>query len=224
MIKDLITLINIPRLLLHIIFYIIFFSRCEKDVLEACATRKYMQKKKKSVLSNSQNYECRRRMYFRVGRGNILNFCRLIVFDRYYRNIFYKRIGVYEYLIQFLAPPHPSFIIGSYCTIDEGFVATHSFSTIINAKKIGSSFNVKNNVTIGNSNGGIPTIGDNVNVAVNVVIVGDIHIGHNVSIGRCNLIMHDVPEDCVVVGNPAYIIKYKGEQCKILLKDLNMIQ
>ena len=42
-----------------------------------------------------------------------------------------------------------------------------------------------------------------------VAIIGDITIGNNVTIGAGAVVVKDVPDNAVVVGNPARIIKYK---------------
>lgn len=62
-----------------------------------------------------------------------------------------------------------------------------------------------------------PTIGDNVRICAGAVVVGDINIGNNVTIGANAVVVKSVPDDCVVAGNPAYIICRKGLKCKCLL-------
>lgn len=99
----------------------------------------------------------------------------------------------------------------------KSFLCVHPFGTYVNAKSIGDYFTIRNNVTIGDKNGYSPSIGNNVIVNVNSVVVGNIKIGNNVTIGACSLIMKDVPDNCVVAGNPAYIIKKEGVSCKIKL-------
>lgn len=51
-------------------------------------------------------------------------------------------------------------------------------------------------------------IGDNVSLGANVTIIGNIHIGNNVVIGVGSVVVKDVPDNCVVAGNPAKVIKY----------------
>lgn len=77
-----------------------------------------------------------------------------MVFDQWYRNLFYHRIGKWKYLISFLAPPCESFFIGTYASVGEGFLCVHPYSTYVNVKAVGKNFTVRNNVTIGN-NGGV---------------------------------------------------------------------
>ena len=65
--------------------------------------------------------------------------------------------------------------------------------------------------------GGIPIIGDNVFVGVGAVVVGKIKIGNNVQIGANAVVTKDVPDNAIVVGNPAYIIRLNGERVNIKL-------
>lgn len=50
-------------------------------------------------------------------------------------------------------------------------------------------------------------IGDNVDVGANVCIIGSIKIGSNTTIGAGSVVVKDIPDNAVVVGNPARIIK-----------------
>lgn len=60
-------------------------------------------------------------------------------------------------------------------------------------------------------------IGDNVSIFVNTVIIGDITIGDNVTIGACSFVNKNVPPDCTVVGIPARIVKKNGQKVNIPL-------
>lgn len=55
--------------------------------------------------------------------------------------------------------------------------------------------------------GGWPIIGNNVYIAANAIVVGDITIGDNVIIGAGSLVMKDIPANSVYVGNPAHFLK-----------------
>ena len=54
-----------------------------------------------------------------------------------------------------------------------------------------------------------PIIGNNVNIGANVCIIGNIRIGNNVEIGAGTVVVKDIPDNTVVVGNPGRIIKFK---------------
>ena len=75
--------------------------------------------------------------------------------------------------------------------------------------KIGNNCNIFTGVTIGSttrgSKMGVPTIGDNVWIGPNAVIVGKIKIGNNVLIAGNAFVNFDVPDNSIVIGNPGVI-------------------
>ncbi|MDY2829576.1 MAG: sugar O-acetyltransferase [Sodaliphilus sp.] len=52
------------------------------------------------------------------------------------------------------------------------------------------------------------TIGDNVWIGGNSVVLMGVTIGNNVVIGAGSVVTKDIPDNAVVVGNPARVIKY----------------
>lgn len=135
---------------------------------------------------------------------------------KFYRNVFYFRLQNkwWKMLLGLYAGEYQNFIIASNLKeLGGGILLQHPYSTILNAKKIGKNFRCRQCTTIGNKVDGrndlIPTIGDNVVVGANVVIIGDVTIGNNVDIGAGTVVVNNIPDNCVVVGNPAKIIKMK---------------
>ena len=55
----------------------------------------------------------------------------------------------------------------------------------------------------------MPIIGDNVSIGSGAVVVGPIHIGDNVSIGANSYVDKDIPDNVVVAGIPAKILRRK---------------
>lgn len=51
-----------------------------------------------------------------------------------------------------------------------------------------------------------PVVGDGVDVGAHVVILGPIRVGDRVAIGAGSVVVSDVPDDSIVVGNPARVI------------------
>lgn len=74
---------------------------------------------------------------------------------------------------------------------------------------IGKGCVIESNVTIGgrSNNSQVPVIGDNVLIGTGAAILGPIHIGNNCSIGAGAVVIHDVPDNCVVAGVPASVIR-----------------
>jgi serine O-acetyltransferase len=76
---------------------------------------------------------------------------------------------------------------------------------------MGKNCQVWHNVTIGRAKPkqGRPIIGDNVNICAGAIVIGEIQIGNNVTIGAGSVVVRSIPDNCVVAGNPAKIIKQK---------------
>ena len=134
----------------------------------------------------------------------------VILLDKYYRTLFYHRIGNISYIISWLWQGNNTF--HPQCkNLGGGVFCIHPFSTILNAKSIGKNFSCRQCTTIGNKNdnkpGERPIIGDNVTLGANTVIIGNIIIGNNVIVGAGSVVVKDVPDNCVVAGNPAKIIR-----------------
>lgn len=99
--------------------------------------------------------------------------------------------------------------------IGEGFFMSHLIGTVVNREAvIGRNVNLSHHVTIGQTNRGqkkgVPLIGDGVYIGTGAVVLGHIRVGHNVAIGANAVVIDDVPDNAVVVGNPAKVVSYKG--------------
>ena len=97
--------------------------------------------------------------------------------------------------------------------IGQGFRVDHGQALVINDNTIfGRDCTVRNSTTIGNkrSKDGTftrsPIFGDRVNIGANAVIIGPITIGNDVTIGAGAVVIRDVPDRHVAVGNPARLI------------------
>lgn len=146
-------------------------------------------------------------------------FLRLMSNNQDFRNVFYYRLLESKVpvsrinTLKWLAPPYPGLYMSSPATMEiepGGIVFMHPFSSIVNAKKIGKGCIIRHNTTIGNTNEvleNIPTIGNKVNIGAGAIIIGKITIGSNVIIGAGSVVVKDVPDNCVVAGNPARILR-----------------
>lgn len=93
-------------------------------------------------------------------------------------------------------------------TIGKAFKINHGVGTVIGARcKLGDNCTIHQNCTIGDRNGGRPTIGNNVMIYAGSMVLGDISIGSNSIIGANSVITQSFPENSVLVGTPAKIIK-----------------
>lgn len=137
-------------------------------------------------------------------------FFHLLIYYPEFAFVFFWRIKSHLIIWKILFLKNYNCKIFSSSIIQGGLVGYHPFATVINARRIGKNFTFRNGLTIGNKNNDnkqLPTIGDNVQVGANVVIIGNIEIGDNVIIGAGSVVVKNVPSNCVVAGNPAKIIK-----------------
>lgn len=95
----------------------------------------------------------------------------------------------------------------SYGKIGGGLTIFHGHGTVIVCERAGTNLTVYQGVTIGkNSKAGreknMPVVGNNVTVYTNAVVAGGITIGNNVDIAAGAVVLKDVPDNTVAMGNP----------------------
>jgi len=137
-----------------------------------------------------------------------------------FKYLFFLRLKGYSslWLVRFLAGVflrHYTYKYGFQIPVQTkiggGLFIGHFGSVVISANaEIGRNCNIAHNVTIGAARGkraGAPKIGDNVWIGTGAVIVGNIQIGNSVLISPNAFVNIDVPDNSVVIGNPAIIIR-----------------
>lgn len=100
--------------------------------------------------------------------------------------------------------------ISRHVRIGNGFRIAHFCGLVIGPGVIiGDNCVVYHQVTLGQNNNLYPKIGNNVVIYAGAKIVGNVTIGDNVIVGANAVVVKDVPDNCVVAGVPAKIIKYR---------------
>lgn len=182
------------------------------------------------LLSNSNIKETIRQDIYRLLKWNklynerkkniifLLNYS--LLYEISFRSVFYYRMKNFKILrlINEILIKRPKTI--EICVeedIGKGMVIFHNHS-VISVRSVGNNFRVGPGVVIGrkgpNKNGimpHFPTIGNNVYIAANSTIIGEIFIGDNVIIGAGSVVTKDIPSNGVYVGNPAKFIKTLDE-------------
>jgi serine O-acetyltransferase len=105
--------------------------------------------------------------------------------------------------------------IGASANIGRRLTIEHHGGIVIHgATRMGNDCMIRHGVTIGNSGRsdpfGAPDIGDRVEIGAGAKILGRIRIGNDAIIGANAVVTRDVPENAVVGGVPARIIRMRS--------------
>ena len=96
--------------------------------------------------------------------------------------------------------------------IGKGTVFPHDGLGMVlhNYVEIGNNCRILHGVTMGGNGGrGVPVVGNNVIIGAHSILLGGIKIGDNAVVGAGAVVTKDVPENAIVAGNPAKILRFK---------------
>lgn len=98
--------------------------------------------------------------------------------------------------------------------LPEVFMLDHPVGSVIGRAHYNNGFSFSQTCTVGNNNNIYPVIGCNVTLCANASIIGNCHIGDNVSLGAYACVKdQDIPANSVVFGqSPNLIIKTKMQK------------
>jgi serine O-acetyltransferase len=171
----------------------------------------YLQSSKHAIINADIERWC---LFAKVDDTGWRAFVALIRRFPEFRSLLIYRMPNARWFRLLMGPLSPALYI-STPNIGPGLFLQHAFATIIYAKSIGKNCWINQQVTIGfTDNSSAPVIGNDVSIFAGAKVLGGILIGDNVVIGAGAVVTKDVPSGCVVVGNPAYIVKRNGVACR----------
>lgn len=101
--------------------------------------------------------------------------------------------------------------------IGENFFIDHGAGVVIGeTAEIGDNVTLYQGVTLGGT--GLdpgkrhPTLEDDVTVGSGAKLLGPIHVGRGAKIGANSVVIHDVPPNSTVVGNPGHPVRVEGKR------------
>jgi serine O-acetyltransferase len=106
---------------------------------------------------------------------------------------------------------HPAAVIGCGLFIDHGMGVV-----IGETARIGDNVTLYQGVTLGGTGFATgkrhPTVEDNVTIGSGAKLLGPIVVGHGSKIGANSVVIHDVPPNSTVVGNPGHPVRVEGRR------------
>jgi serine O-acetyltransferase len=106
---------------------------------------------------------------------------------------------------------HPAAVIGAGLFIDHGMGVV-----IGETASLGQAVTIYQGVTLGGTGFATgkrhPTVQDNVTIGAGASLLGPITVGHGSKIGAGSVVIHDVPPNSTVVGNPGHPVRVEGRR------------
>jgi serine O-acetyltransferase len=106
---------------------------------------------------------------------------------------------------------HPAAVLG------EGLFIDHGAGVVIGeTAEVGDNVTLYQGVTLGGTGFSCgkrhPTVEDNVTIGSGAKLLGPITVGHGAKVGANSVIVHDVPPNSTVVGNPGHPVRIDGRR------------
>ncbi|MCF6794986.1 serine acetyltransferase [Bacillus sp. ET1] len=192
--KHLFTMLNLWRLWPHLLIYYANKDEIQEDLMRMGYMHRFKNK------------------------NSVYSLLYILIWNLPFRNIFYYRYKKNFILClvgKLLLKPMESLEIGG--KIGKGLVIYHGNGAVIQPHVIGENCSIWQQVTIGrrpkdNFEIDKPIIGNNVCIYAGAIVLGNITIGNNAEIGAGSVCIKDVPDNAIVVGNPARVVRIKGDE------------
>jgi len=116
----------------------------------------------------------------------------------------YKLLAPAALLFQHINRVYNGCIIGVKAEFGPGFVIMHPIGVVINSKvKGGANITLESGVVMGDEKGKSPTLGNHIFIGTGAKVFGPITLGDNVKVGANAVVVKDVESNSTALGIPA---------------------
>ena len=131
--------------------------------------------------------------------------------------LYNARVPIVPRVIAALARAVTGIEIHPAARIGPGLFVDHGMGVVIGeTAEIGADVTIYQGVTLGGTGFATgkrhPTVQDNVTIGSGAKLLGPIVVGHGSKIGANSVVIHDVPPNCTVVGNPGHPVRVEGRR------------
>lgn len=130
-----------------------------------------------------------------------------------------RRVPLLPRLIASVARSMTGIEIHPAARIGQGLFIDHGMGVVIGeTAEIGADVTLYQGVTLGGTGFATgkrhPTVEDSVTIGAGARLLGPIVVGHAAKVGANTVVIHDVPPNCTVVGNPGHPVRVEGRRPK----------
>jgi len=158
-------------------------------------------------------------------RGKFFGFLELLTYPGIWAIIFHRiahlffalKIPFFPRLLSQISRFFTGIEIHPGAKIESGFFIDHGMGVVIGeTAEIGKNVLMYHGVTLGgtslNAGKRHPSIGDSVLIGAGAKILGPVIVGSCAQIGAGAVVLQNVPEHAVVVGNPGRVVRIRGQK------------
>jgi serine O-acetyltransferase len=140
-----------------------------------------------------------------------------VMAHRVAHSLLLRRVPALPRLIAYLSRALTGIEIHPAAQIGNGLFIDHGMGVVIGeTAELGENVTLYQGVTLGGTGFATgkrhPTVQDNVTIGSGAKLLGPITIGHGAKIGANAVVIHDVPPNSTVVGNPGHPVRVEGRR------------
>ena len=165
--------------------------------------------------------DLRAKARYSCGGDSLKQVLRVLGWDGTFATMFYRasqfcyrnHLGLIGAILNQLNPILTHAVIGRRAEFGPGLIILHSIGLVVNTGvRAGTHCTMENGVTIGAEKGRAPVLGNHVYIGSGARIIGGVTVGNNVRIGANAVVVKDVPDNETVVGVPARIVRIGNQK------------